>query len=170
MTGNNGVTGRPLLGAGRSFRADPAVPEELLMDPGPSTLSGSGTTTARAAAAEAVGAAEAQAPAMIGGHPHGSFAGLGEPADVAVLVVTYNNALDIDPLIAGLRLRPGSCGCAWWWRITAPRIALSPSCRVIRTSSSGRPEATLAMPAASISHAATRERQPPCWCSIPTWW
>ena len=62
------------------------------MDPGPSTLSGSGTTTPRAAA-----------PAMIGGHPHGSFAGLGEPADIAVRAVTYNNALDVDPLIAGLR-------------------------------------------------------------------
>jgi GT2 family glycosyltransferase len=60
-------------------------------------------TGLRVAAAETVGAAEGQGPTMLGDHPQGSFAGLGEPADVAVLVVTYNNAHDVDTLIAGLR-------------------------------------------------------------------
>ncbi len=37
------------------------------------------------------------------GHAPGSFAAVGQPADVAVIVVTYNNADDIGPLIDSLR-------------------------------------------------------------------
>jgi GT2 family glycosyltransferase len=56
-----------------------------------------------APAAETAATAGSPTPTALGGDPHGSFAGPGEPADVAVLVVTYNSAHDVDALIAGLR-------------------------------------------------------------------